>query len=91
MNNPRINKLWENCHHFLLAYHNLTKPSDLERGDPRIPQVGVLGSEGPKYQSYIRWNFDQLKKKDFQISPLYWSKLKLWNSSCPGCKRKWKE
>ena len=36
LNSPKINTLWENCHHFLLAYHNLMKPADVERGDPRI-------------------------------------------------------
>ena len=37
LNSPKINALWENCHHFLLAYQNLTKPTDFERGDPRLP------------------------------------------------------
>ena len=36
LNSPKINTLWENCHQFVLAYQNLTKPTDLERGDPRI-------------------------------------------------------
>ena len=37
LNSPKINTLWENCHHFLLAYQNLTKPANLEKGDPRMP------------------------------------------------------
>jgi hypothetical protein len=37
MNSPKINTLWENCHHFPLAYQNLRKPIDLERRDPRLP------------------------------------------------------
>ena len=44
VNSPKINTLRENCHHFPLAYHNLMKPADLERGDPRIPQVIFLDS-----------------------------------------------
>ena len=39
LNSPKINTLWENCHHFLLANQNLTKPIELERGDPRLPKV----------------------------------------------------
>ena len=38
LNSPKINTLWENCHQFLLAYQNLTKVVDLERGDPRLQQ-----------------------------------------------------
>ena len=38
-NSSKINTLWENCHQFLLAYQNWTKPIDLERGDPRLPKV----------------------------------------------------
>ena len=45
----KINKLGENCHQFLLAYHNLMKPIDLERGDPKLQNVGFLDSEGPKF------------------------------------------
>ena len=36
LNSPKINTLWENCHQFLLAYQNLMKPADFERGDPRL-------------------------------------------------------
>ena len=39
LNIPKINTLWEKCHHFLLAYQNLIKLADLERGDPRLPKV----------------------------------------------------
>ena len=53
LNSPKINTLWENCHHFLLAYQNLTKPADLERGDPRLPKVSFSNLEGHKFQSYI--------------------------------------
>ena len=49
-NSPKINTLWENCHQFLLAYQNLMKPTDLERGNPRLQQVIFLDSEGPKFQ-----------------------------------------
>ena len=44
LNSPKINTLWENCHQFLLAYQNLTKRADLERGDPRLQQVGFSDS-----------------------------------------------
>ena len=40
LNSPKINTLWENYHQFLLAYQNLMKPTDLERGDSRIQQIG---------------------------------------------------
>ena len=59
LNSPKINTLWENCHQFLLAYQNLTKPADLERGDPRLQQVGFLDLEGRKFQIYIRWKVKQ--------------------------------
>ena len=36
LNSPKINTLWENCDQFHLAYQNLTKPADLERGNPRL-------------------------------------------------------
>ena len=36
LNSPKMNTLGENCQQFLLAYQNLTKPTDLERGDPRL-------------------------------------------------------
>jgi hypothetical protein len=39
LNSPKINTLLENCHYFPLAYQNLTKLAELERGDPRIPYV----------------------------------------------------
>ena len=29
---PKINTLWEPFCHFLLEYHNLTRPMELERG-----------------------------------------------------------
>ena len=59
LNSPKINTLWENCHHFLLAYQNLTKHANLERGNPRLQLVGFSDSEGPKFQIYIRWKFGQ--------------------------------
>ena len=49
LNNIKINTLWENCYQFLLAYHNLMKPADLERGDPMLQQVGFSDSKGPKF------------------------------------------
>jgi hypothetical protein len=51
LNSPKINTLWENCHHFLLAYQNPIKPIDLERGNPRIPWILFLDLEGPKYET----------------------------------------
>ena len=33
----KINTLWEPFHHFILAYQNLMKTIELERGNPRIP------------------------------------------------------
>ena len=36
LNSQKIKTLWEKCHQFLLAYQNLTKPTNLERGDPRL-------------------------------------------------------
>ena len=60
LNSPKINTLWENCHLFLSAYQNLPKHTDLERGNPRLPQVGFSNLEGPKLQSCIRQKFDQL-------------------------------
>ena len=44
LKSPKINTLWELFHHFILAYQNLTKPAELERGDPRLPQVGFSDS-----------------------------------------------
>ena len=44
LNSPKISTLWENCHHFLLAYQKLTKPADLERGDTRLQQVRFSNS-----------------------------------------------
>ena len=41
---PKINTLWEPFYHFILAYHNFKKHAELERGDPRIPQVVFLDS-----------------------------------------------
>jgi hypothetical protein len=69
LNSPKINTLWENCHHFLLANQNLTKPTDLERGHPRIPKVSFSNLEGHKFQSYISWKVGQqnsLPIRDFQ-------------------------
>ena len=59
LNSPKINTLWENYHHFLLAYQNLTKPIDLERGDSRIPKISFSNLEGHKFQSYISWKVGQ--------------------------------
>ena len=59
LNSPKINTLWEKCHHFRLAYQNLTKPADLERGDPRLPKVSFSNLEGHKFQSYISWKVGQ--------------------------------
>ena len=59
LDSSKINTLWENCHQFHLAYQNLTKPTYLERGDPRLQLVGFSDSEGPKFQIYIRWKFGQ--------------------------------
>ena len=36
LNSPKINTLGEICHQFLLAYQNLMKLVDLEKGDPKI-------------------------------------------------------
>ena len=59
LNSPKINTLWENCHHFLLAYQNLTKHTNLERGYPRLPKVSFSNLEGHKFQSYISWKVGQ--------------------------------
>ena len=53
LNSPKINTLWENCHHFFLPYQNLTKPIDFERGDSRLPKVSYSNLEGHKFQIYI--------------------------------------
>ena len=37
LNSPKINTLWENCHHFPLAYQNSMKPTYLERENTRLP------------------------------------------------------
>ena len=66
-NSPKIHTLWENCHQFLLAYQNLTKPTDLERGDRRLQQVGFSDSEGLKYQSFIRLNFSKLNNLKIRV------------------------
>ena len=58
LNSPKINTLGENCHQFLLAYQNLTKPIDLERGDPTLQYVAFSDLEGPKFYIYIRWRSD---------------------------------
>ena len=50
LNSPKINTLGENCHQFLLAYQNLTKPADLERGDPRLQQVGFFAQRGRNFR-----------------------------------------
>ena len=60
LNCPKINTLWENRHHFLLAYQNSMKPVDLKIENPRLQQVGFTISQGLKCQSCIRWNFSQL-------------------------------
>ena len=59
LNSPKISTLGENCNHFLLAYQNLTKPVDLERGDPRLPKASFSNLEGQKFQSYISWKVGQ--------------------------------
>ena len=69
LNSLKINTLGENCHQFLLVYQNLTKPADLERGDPRLQQIVFSNSEGPKFQIFIRWKVGQqnsLKIKVFK-------------------------
>ena len=67
LNSPKINTLGENCHQFLLAYQNLTKPVDLERGDPMIQQVGFSDSEGPKFHIYIRWKARQQNSLQIKV------------------------
>jgi hypothetical protein len=67
LNSPKINTLWENCHNFLLAYQNLMKPTDLKRGNTRLPKVEFSYSEGLKYQSCIRWNFSQLNSLKIRV------------------------
>ena len=67
LNSLKINTSWENCHHFPLAYQNLTKPADLERGDTRLPHVGFSDSDGMKYHSFIRWNFSQLNSLKIKV------------------------
>ena len=59
LNSPKINTLWENCHHFLLENQNLSKPANLEREDPRVPKVSFSNLEGHKFQSYISWKVGQ--------------------------------
>ena len=59
LKSPKIDTLWENCHHFLLAYQNLRNPSDLEGGDPRLPKLSFSKLEGHKFQSYISWKVGQ--------------------------------
>ena len=49
LTSTKINTLGVNCHQFLLAYQNLMKPTDLERGDPRLQKVGFSNLEGPKF------------------------------------------
>ena len=66
-NSPKINTLGENIHQFLLAYQNLMKPADLERGDPRLQQVGFSDSEGPKFHIYIRWKFKQQNSLQIKV------------------------
>ena len=46
LNSQKVNTLWENCHHFPLAYQNLMKPVDLERGDPMLKQVVFFRLKG---------------------------------------------
>ena len=67
LNSPKINTLWENCHHFLLAYQKLMKPVDLERGDTRLQKVGFSDSEGPKFKSYITWKFGQQNSLQIKV------------------------
>ena len=67
LNSPKINTLWENCHQFLLAYQNLTKPIDSEREDPRLQQIGFSDSEGPKFQIYIRWKVRQQNSLQIKV------------------------
>ena len=40
LSSPKINTLWENWHHFFLAYKISMKHTYLERENTRIPQVG---------------------------------------------------
>jgi hypothetical protein len=63
----KINTLGENCHQFLLAYQNLTKPVDLKRGDPRIQQIGFSDLEGLKFQIYIRWKVRQHNRLQIKV------------------------
>ena len=67
LNSPNINTLRENCYQILLAYQNLTKLVDLERGDPRLQQVGFSDSEGPKFQIYIRWKVRQQNSLQIKV------------------------
>ena len=64
LNSPKINTLWENCHHFHLEYQNSMKFADLKRENPRLKQVNL---EGLKYQSCIRWNFSQLNSLKIRV------------------------
>ena len=49
LNSPKINTLGGNCHQFLLAYQNLTKPADWRGGDPRLQQIVFSDLEGLKF------------------------------------------
>ena len=44
LKSPKINTLWEPFRHFILAYQNLMKPTEFERRDTWLPQVGCLDS-----------------------------------------------
>ena len=88
LNSPKINALRENCHHFPLAYQNLMKPVDLERGDPRLPYIGFSKSYGVKYHSFIRWNFSKLNNlkikvfKESEVMEFKLSRLEKGNGKC---------
>ena len=54
---PKSKISLESYNHFLLAYKNSMKPMILEGGHIKIPQEEFLDVEGPKFQSYIKWNY----------------------------------
>ena len=48
------NKFWGNHPKFLLAYHNLIKPMELQRRHTNLIQAKILELKGPKFQRYFR-------------------------------------
>ena len=79
LNSPKINTLWENCHHFFLAYKNLTTYKFKKRKSKDT--IGrIFRLKGYEYQSFIRCNLSQLNSLKIRVfkGTLYWNLYNFW-------------